>query len=216
MSISIVTRNHASADDGVPAKRQACAYHCREPLVVDGRRRQGAEAEVLASPALSRTERGSAAASPRRGPTGSRAPTSAVAYEATRTSADVRSGNVAANSAQIGPPSAPPSSAARSEPAASITARMSSIISSNEPSARIRSESPVPRRSNMIRRENDAIRSRKRLVRRPPLVLLEVRHVAGREDEVDRPVAEHLVGDVEVAALRVSRLALHGRAVSQL
>ena len=29
MSISIVTRNHASADDGVPAKRQACAYHCR-------------------------------------------------------------------------------------------------------------------------------------------------------------------------------------------
>ena len=54
----------------------------------------------------------------------------APAYDDARTSADVRSGNVAANRAQIGPPSAPPSSAARSEPAASITARMSSIISS--------------------------------------------------------------------------------------
>ena len=62
--------------------------------------------------------------------------------------------------------------------------------------------------------EDDQARERRdpveeRLVRRPPLVLLEVRHVARREDEIDRPVAEHLVRDVELAALRVSRLALH-------
>ena len=89
-------------------------------------------------------------------------------------SAEVRSGNVAANRAHIGPPSAPPKSAARSEPAASITAPMSSMSSSNEPSVRIRSESPVPRRSNTMSRENDAILSKNVGVSGPPLVLLEV------------------------------------------
>jgi hypothetical protein len=34
-------------------------------------------------------------------------------------------------------------------------------------------------------------------------VVVEVRHEAGNEDEVERPVAGHLVGDVHVAALRV-------------
>jgi hypothetical protein len=47
----------------------------------------------------------------------------------------------------------------------------------------------------------------------PPLVLLEVREVAGREQEIDRSVARHLVGDVELAAPRPFRLGLHGRSL---
>jgi hypothetical protein len=38
---------------------------------------------------------------------------------------------------------------------------------------------------------------------------LEVRHVPGDEDEVERPVADDLVGDVDVAAARVAGLGKH-------
>ena len=60
--------------------------------------------------------------------------------------------------AAIGPPSESPTSAARSEPAASITARTSSIRSSRVGPG-IGSESPVPRLSKRISRENEASRS---------------------------------------------------------
>src|SRR6266403_790997 len=75
---------------------------------------------------------------------------------------DVRSGYVAAKSTHIGPPSEMPNSVARSDPAASITARTSSMRCSSEGKSTRRSESPVPRRSSMMSRENDASRVRKR------------------------------------------------------
>ena len=71
------------------------------------------------------------------------------------------------------------------------------------------SDSPVPRLSNRISRENDASRSRNA---RDPRVLplqLQVRDEARHEHEVDRPVADDLVGDVDVAALRVAGLRRH-------
>ena len=48
---------------------------------------------------------------------------------------------------------------ARSEPTASMTALTSSIRVSRSGMSDTRSESPVPRLSNRIRRQNDAIRS---------------------------------------------------------
>ena len=73
-------------------------------------------------------------------------------------SALVRSGYVAANRRHMFPPSEWPKSAVRSEPAASRTARTSSIRSSSvgNLSFGTRSESPVPRLSNRIRREKEA------------------------------------------------------------
>ena len=61
------------------------------------------------------------------------------------------------------PPSECPNSAARSEPTASSTARTSSMRSSRVGSSSFdtRSESPVPRLSKRISRENEARRSRK-------------------------------------------------------
>ena len=73
----------------------------------------------------------------------------------------VRSGWLAANMALIAHPSEKPSRAARSEPTASITARMSSMRSSNVGASPTGSESPLPRLSNMISREKPASRSRK-------------------------------------------------------
>ena len=76
------------------------------------------------------------------------------------TSADTRSGCDAAKTTLIGTPSESPNSAARCDPAASITARMSSERSSRVAIFLTRSERPVPRLSNTITRLNDAIRSR--------------------------------------------------------
>jgi hypothetical protein len=63
----------------------------------------------------------------------------------------------------IGPPSEMPSSAARREPAASITARTSSMRCSSVGRlfSSTRSESPVPRLSNTMSREKRARRCRK-------------------------------------------------------
>ena len=72
----------------------------------------------------------------------------------------MRSGYVAAKSIDSGPPSDMPIRAARSEPTASMTARMSSIRSSSEPTETW-SERPIPRLSNMIKREKLASRFRK-------------------------------------------------------
>ena len=79
-------------------------------------------------------------------------------------SAIVRSGYVAANSIAIGPPSETPSTTARSEPTASITARASSIRTSSDGSrsSDTRSDSPTPRLSNTITRANDERRVKNR------------------------------------------------------
>ena len=60
-------------------------------------------------------------------------------------------------------PSDIPISAARSEPAASITARTSSIRSSSVAAFGTGSESPTPRRSKRITRANELRRSTKRV-----------------------------------------------------
>ena len=80
------------------------------------------------------------------------------------TSASVFSGYVAANRLQSGPPSETPSSTARSEPTASITARTSSrrCSSVGSFSTGTGSDSPVPRLSKRIRRDIDASRPRNR------------------------------------------------------
>ena len=62
--------------------------------------------------------------------------------------------------------------------------------------------------------EHDEARERRHAleelgVRRQPLVLLEMRHVARGEEQIERTVAQHLVGDIELAALRVPGGALH-------
>ena len=64
----------------------------------------------------------------------------------------------------------------------------------------------MPRLSNRISRENEASPSKN--AREPRLLPLQVqvRHEARHEHQVDRPVADDLVGDVSVAALRVVRL----------
>ncbi len=75
-------------------------------------------------------------------------------------SAVVRAGWVAANSMLRFPPSEAPNTTARSEPAASSTARRSSIRCSSDGSAFVGtgSDMPVPRLSNRISRENAASR----------------------------------------------------------
>jgi hypothetical protein len=73
----------------------------------------------------------------------------------------VRAGYVAAKRTHIGPPSEYPNSAARSLPAASITACTSSIRVSRSGRPAGRSDNPVPRLSKRISRENDASRFRK-------------------------------------------------------
>ncbi len=75
-------------------------------------------------------------------------------------SARAFSGYVAANSAHIGPPSDEPTSAARSEPTACITACTSSMRSSSMGASVTRSERPVPRLSNNITRAKAPSRRR--------------------------------------------------------
>ena len=79
-----------------------------------------------------------------------------VAY---RISELTRSGWLAAKVMASGPPSSEATSAVRWEPTASITARMSSICSSSVGAPSTGSESPDPRRSNVIRRANEHSRS---------------------------------------------------------
>ena len=78
----------------------------------------------------------------------------------------VRRGYVAAKSAHIATPSETPKSAARSEPTASHTAWTSPIRVSSVGNAEsgTRSDSPVPRLSNRISRENVASRSKNRAI----------------------------------------------------
>ncbi len=95
-------------------------------------------------------------------PYGQSGPRTVFTTGAYRTSDRVRSGYEPQNSSIMAPPRAPPNTAARSEPAASITARRSSICTSSTGGSSPMSESPIPRMSNRISRENDASRSRNR------------------------------------------------------
>ena len=78
------------------------------------------------------------------------------------TSPSTRSGWVPANSESIVPASAHPNSTTRSNPAASMTARMSSMRSSSVATSLIRSDIPVPRLSNTATRLNRPSPSRNR------------------------------------------------------
>ena len=103
-------------------------------------------------------------------------------------------------------PSKTPSRAARSEPAASSTARMSSIRSSGGGMPSTGSDMPVPRLSNTIRREKDASRRRKRAQRRQLPAQFNVREEPRHEHQIDGPLAHDLVRDRDVAAAGVARL----------
>src|SRR5438034_6747293 len=123
-------------------------------------------------------------------------------------SAAVRSGCVAAKSIHIGPPSEYPTSAACGERAASITARTSSIRCSSVGMSLTRSESPVPRLSKRINRENEARRCRNAAARGSSQKTSRLDAQPGTSTR-SRSLAEHLVGDVDVAAARVPGLGLH-------
>ena len=118
----------------------------------------------------------------------------------------VRWGYVAANKIDIGPPSKIPNSGTRDEPSTSLTAKTSSIRCSSVKMAEVRSERPVPRLSNKMRRENEASRSRHRAADRILPDVVDVRYEAGHEDEVEGTLTHHLVGDVNVATLYVPSL----------
>ena len=79
-----------------------------------------------------------------------------------KTSERVRSGCVAANIEHTKHPSSEPSNATCSDPTAFITVRTSSASSSRggRSCGEKRSDSPVPRRSTTIKRENDASRTK--------------------------------------------------------
>jgi len=83
---------------------------------------------------------------------------------------------------------------ARSLPAASITARMSSI---GEPGAPF-VEADQPGKTAQRFQEAGA--------GRPLPVQIEVRAGSGSEHEIDLPVARDLIGDVHIAALCIARL----------
>ena len=108
----------------------------------------------------------------------------------------------------IGAPSLAPSSAARPLPAASITARTSSIrvSRSGRCAGSTRSESPVPRLSKWISRAKPDSRRSSRAVARVLPVQLEVRQEPRHEHQVERALPDHLVGDPVVAAPRVACL----------
>ena len=120
-----------------------------------------------------------------------------------RIRAPVRSGQVAAKGTLMGPPSDSPSSAARREPAASITAWTSSMRSSSGAGAATGSESP---RATLV--EQDQPRELRQLLKetRDPRIRplkVQVRDEARHEHKVDRTVADDLIRDADLAAARV-------------
>jgi len=106
----------------------------------------------------------------------------------------------------IGPPSEMPNTAACSLPTASITARTSSMRSSSVAIPAIRSESPLPRLSNRMSREKEVRRCVNRVMGGGLPPMLNVRHKAGHAHHIEKPMAEHLIGDKDVAASRIMGL----------
>ena len=120
-------------------------------------------------------------------------------------SADVRSGWVAAKSAQMQPASEPPKSTGRLNSAESMTTRRSSIsVSSGGASvAESRSESPIPRRSTNTTRANDASRLQKPGEERIAPGDLEIVDPLRRVHELDRPISKHLVCECHIPIAHV-------------
>src|SRR5262245_8344405 len=103
----------------------------------------------------------------------------------------------------IGPPSFSPKRAARSHPTASITARTSSILSSSVGTATgsVRESGATfiePDHSRERCESIDEVRVRRVFPR-----IFDMADVPRRPHEIDRATADDLVGDVELAALRV-------------
>src|SRR6266404_6173268 len=113
----------------------------------------------------------------------------------------------------IGPPSLEPRSAARFEPAASMTARTSSIHSSSVGSASsgTGSETPVP---PLVEAEQPTERGEAAQVTGERRLLPHHLDIVGpprNEHQVQRTMPDDLIRDVAVLAGRVARLGLHGR-----
>ena len=75
----------------------------------------------------------------------------------------------------------------------------------------MRSERPVPRLSNRISREKDASRCRNRVYDAILPGLLEMGDEARNDQEIERPIAYHLIGNAHVAALSIFRFWQHRR-----
>src|SRR5829696_62934 len=114
----------------------------------------------------------------------------------------------------MAPPSETPKIAARSLPAASMTARTSSMRSSRVGALTARSERPVPLVEHDHAAERPEARQEMRHGRVVP-VEVDVGDEAGDVDEVERALPEHLVGDADFAALGVVGVGLHGVALSR-
>lgn len=102
------------------------------------------------------------------------------------------------------PPSEIPKTAARSEPAASITARTSSIRCSSVGNSTTRSDIPVPvveKDQTRERSETPIERSKTGFLPGVP----NVRYPAGYKYKVDWSIPDYLVGDACLAAPRVAR-----------
>ncbi len=126
----------------------------------------------------------------------------------TRTSADVRAGCVAANTMAIGEPGPNPTTAARSIPTASSTARMSSLQSSTvgrEPPG-IGSDAPVPCGSRTTTRANAPRLRKNRGEGRDVPGRLHIGEPIRHEQDVMTPRTEDLIRDMKVAALRILSL----------
>ena len=118
----------------------------------------------------------------------------------------MRSGSAAASAALSAAPSKTPSRTARSDPAAFITARMSSIRSS---SGRFAGDRVGEAGAALV--EHDQARERREAAEEPPErrvfpVPLDMGEEARHVDQIHGPVADDLVGDVDAAAARVARL----------
>src|SRR5215469_7429752 len=126
------------------------------------------------------------------------------------TSAATRSGWDAAKTTLIGTLSEAPNTAARSDPAASITARISSLRSSSVGTPATRSDRPVPRLSNRSTR----MLGKTTQESSPACNLPDQLHVGdpgGRDDHIKRALAQHLVGDHDIPTARITCLGhVHG------
>ena len=135
-----------------------------------------------------------------------------------RINARIRSGRVAANIMAAGPPSLRPETTACPKPAASMTASISAARSSSVRTFGTGSDSPTPalsNRSNATER-GELLNERFELGEGPGQ--LDVADERPDDDQLDRPVAEHLIRQAQIAArVRTTFPARHERtAVKQL
>ena len=160
-SIPLFMRASAIAAPGLAARR---AYEASRATIRSSSARLGAAHSRRVSRAYSSVPQSLSMRSSSMGSFSASLPLVKSATVPNSRSPRVRSGYVAAKSIAIGPPSEVPNTTPRSESAASITGRRSSIRVSRLGScdSGTRSDSPTPRLSNRIRRDDEASRLRKR------------------------------------------------------